>query len=139
MPFLKCHSGLLLATLGFCWTQRLSHSGELSRARFVAGWVLGILTHHCPWDLPQVPHSTPSEQDGVASTILCWAQTVLQTRHQGLGEPKASAAWSSPSLGRHLPGALLHLAPCLGRARASKKQFRLVQRTRVGLLWLFML
>lgn len=38
-----------------------------------------------------------------------------------------------PLPGRHLLGALLHPAPSLGRARAIKKQLRLVQRTRVGL------
>lgn len=135
-PSLKCHPGLLLATLGLCWTQRPSRSGELSRARFVTCLGPGHPDSLQPLGPATGPLQHPNEQDGAVSTILCWTQTVLQTRPDGL--PKGSAAWISPSLGAPLSGSPAPPRLCLGRARAIKRQLRLVQRTRVGLLGLFM-
>lgn len=71
------------------------------------------------------------------SSILGWAQAVPQTRHDRLGEPKGSTAWDSPSLSAP-PSGTSTKPPCLARARAIKRQLKLVQRTRVGLLELSM-
>lgn len=66
---------------------------------------------------------------GTVSPILCWAQTVPQTRHDGLGEPKGVqpgfpprgilSKMCLPSLGTPPPGSPCTTGPrCLGRARA---------------------
>lgn len=57
--------------------------------------------------------------------------------HDGLGEPKGSTAWISPSLGAPPSGSPAPLGPYLGRTRVIKRKLRLVQRTSVGLLRLF--
>lgn len=118
-PSLKCHMGLLLATVEFCQTQRPSHAGELSRAQFVAGLGPG---HP---DSPQLlgpalgPRQHPDEQDGAVSTILFWSQTVPQTMHDGLGEPKGSTAWISPSLGVLPSGTPAPLGPIFGENQGN--------------------
>ena len=144
-PSLKCHPGLLGATLEFCPPQRPSHSGGAKQSPVCS--TLGTWVSHSPEPLRTATGAMqhPCKQGEAVSTILYWAQTVPD----GLGEPRGSAAWMSPQRcpQRNVPPfpgnttlwePLLYQAPCLGRARAIRRQLRLVQRTRVGLSELFM-
>lgn len=134
-PSLECHPGLLLATLEFCPTQRPfyahfgntytkiqrpSCSGKGSRAQSIACSGPGYP------DSPQTLWGHPQEWDGTVSTILCWAQTVLQTRHDGLGKPTGVQPGfphrGIPSLGTPSSGSPCSTGPpSLGNPGLSKE------------------